>query len=152
MDTTPVSLLEQLRHPNAAPAAWGRFVDLYAPLLYRWGRGLGLQESDAVDLGQDVFGILVKELPKFSYRPDGSFRAWLKTIFRNRWRNTLKGQPVTLGGEQWAEIPDPNEDQKEELEAARGRGDAVESGGLGAGSCKNRGRPELDDRDERTSQ
>jgi hypothetical protein len=32
MDTTPVSLLEQLRQP-ADPSAWDRFVALYTPLL-----------------------------------------------------------------------------------------------------------------------
>jgi hypothetical protein len=37
MNTTPVSLLEQLRHAPSE-AAWARFVHLYSPLLFGWAR------------------------------------------------------------------------------------------------------------------
>jgi RNA polymerase sigma-70 factor (ECF subfamily) len=86
MHTTPVSLLEQLRQPNAS-AAWERFVRLYTPLLFSWARRLGLQESDAADLVQEVFMQLVKTLPRFEYDPRKSFRAWLHTITLNKWRD-----------------------------------------------------------------
>src|SRR5437764_15107799 len=89
MLSTSLTLLDWLRAPDAAEA-WSRFVRLYTPLLFDWARRLGLSADEAGDLVQDVFVVLVQELPRFSYRPDGSFRAWLKTITLNRWRNGKK--------------------------------------------------------------
>src|SRR4051812_43509906 len=92
MHTTPVSLLEQLRQPTSADA-WERFVRLYTPLLFSWARRLGLQEQDAADLVQDVFTLLVQKLPGFQYDQRKSFRAWLHTLFQNKWRDNLRKQP-----------------------------------------------------------
>jgi RNA polymerase sigma-70 factor, ECF subfamily len=85
MHSTSASLMERLGR-NDEPAAWGRFVELYTPLLYRWCRQLGLSDTDAADLIQDVFVILVDQLPRFRYDPSLSFRAWMKTILLNVWR------------------------------------------------------------------
>src|SRR5262245_2742317 len=90
MDTTPVSLLEQLRQPTASEAttrAWGRFVSLYTPLLFHWARRLGVPEQEVADLIQDVFTVLVGQMPNFHYDPGRSFRGWLWTITRNKWRD-----------------------------------------------------------------
>jgi RNA polymerase sigma-70 factor (ECF subfamily) len=86
MFTTPPSLLERMRD-DPTRQAWQHFVDLYTPLLFAWARRLGLSEHDAADLIQDIFTILVEKLPGFRYDPARSFRAWLKTILLNRWRN-----------------------------------------------------------------
>jgi len=86
MNTTPVSLLEQLRQPDDQ-GAWERFARLYTPLLFSWARRLGLQDQDAADLVQEVFTVLVQKLPEFQYDRDKSFRAWLWTIIRNKWRD-----------------------------------------------------------------
>ena len=51
MDTTSLSLLEQLRR-SPDEAAWARFVHLYSPLLFGWARQAGLDEGDAGDLVQ----------------------------------------------------------------------------------------------------
>jgi RNA polymerase sigma-70 factor (ECF subfamily) len=83
---TPASLLLRLRQPTEQ-AAWARFVELYTPLLYSWSRRLGLQSQDAADLVQDVFIVLVEKLPDFRYDPQKSFRAWLRTVLLNKWRN-----------------------------------------------------------------
>ncbi|HEV3262984.1 MAG TPA: sigma-70 family RNA polymerase sigma factor [Gemmataceae bacterium] len=85
MDTS-ASLLERLRQP-AQERAWARFVELYTPLLYSWARRLGLHDADAADLVQDVLTLLVRKLPEFSYDPNRSFRAWLRTVTLNSWRN-----------------------------------------------------------------
>ena len=98
MASTPVSLLERLRRPDDV-AAWSRFVRLYAPLLFDWARGTGLQEADAADLVQDVFGVLVEQMPHFQYRPGGSFRAWLRTVLLNRWRELQRKRRVALVAE-----------------------------------------------------
>jgi RNA polymerase sigma-70 factor (ECF subfamily) len=89
MHTTSVSLLERLRQPADQPA-WERFVDLYTPLLFHWARRTGLQEPDAADLIQDVFQVLVRKMPEFTYDRKGSFRAWLRTVLLNRWRTLLR--------------------------------------------------------------
>src|SRR5262245_24469512 len=84
MDTTSPSLLERLRDaPDAA--AWSRFVRLYTPMLLRWAYRLGLSGGDAADLVQEVFLVLLRKLPDFRYDPGQSFRAWLRTVARNRW-------------------------------------------------------------------
>jgi RNA polymerase sigma-70 factor (ECF subfamily) len=92
MARTPSSLLERLRQPFA-PEAWARFVALYTPLIYSWARGVGLQDSDAADLVQEVFVTLLQVLPTFNYDRHQSFRRWLRTITLNKWRN-LRRQPA----------------------------------------------------------
>jgi RNA polymerase sigma-70 factor, ECF subfamily len=89
MTQTPVSLLERLRQPFD-PEAWARFVALYTPLIFAWGRGVGLQESDAADLVQEVFVTLLQVLPTFSYDRRHSFRRWLRAVTLNKWRNARK--------------------------------------------------------------
>jgi RNA polymerase sigma-70 factor, ECF subfamily len=93
MISTPVSLLRRLRDTLQAArnaAAWAEFVELYTPLLYAWASRLRLQPSDAADLVQDVFVVLVQKLPEFDYNPHKSFRAWLWTLLMNRWRDKAK--------------------------------------------------------------
>jgi len=82
---TPASLLERLRQP-ADPEAWSRFVELYTPLLFGWSRRAGLREEDAADLVQDVFALLVRKLPEFTYDQYKTFRGWLRTVTLNKWR------------------------------------------------------------------
>lgn len=86
MHTTSASLLQRLRRPEEK-VAWARFVELYTPLLYHWGRQFGLAPEDVADLVQDVFATLVQKLPEFTYQPGRSFRGWLHTVVRNRWRD-----------------------------------------------------------------
>jgi RNA polymerase sigma-70 factor (ECF subfamily) len=85
MDTTPITLLMKLRQPGAQDA-WRHFVLLYTPLLQAWARRLGLQDQDTADLLQEVFAVLVRKLPEFDYDRDRSFRAWLRAVLVNKWR------------------------------------------------------------------
>jgi len=96
MTQTPVSLLDRLRQPFAAEA-WARFVALYTPLIYGWGRRMGLQEHDTTDLVQDVFVTLLEVMPTFAYDRQGSFRRWLRTITLNKWRNALERAAHPVG-------------------------------------------------------
>ena len=41
---------------------------------------------------QDVFVTLIQKLPQFTYDPNKSFRAWLRTVAENRWRDALRKQ------------------------------------------------------------
>jgi RNA polymerase sigma-70 factor (ECF subfamily) len=86
MDTTPVSLLERVcKHWDQD--AWGRFVQLYSPLIFNWGQRCGLQAADAADLTQDVFATLFRKLPEFTYDRHKSFRGWLRTVTLNHMRD-----------------------------------------------------------------
>lgn len=86
VDTTSVSLLRRLREPQD-DAAWQRLVELYAPLVFHWGRTQGFSSADASDLVQEVFLILMRKLPEFDYDPAQRFRGWLRTITLNKARD-----------------------------------------------------------------
>jgi RNA polymerase sigma-70 factor, ECF subfamily len=95
MHTTPASLLQRLRQPSPQQA-WEQFVELYTPLIYAWAARLNLQSQDAADLVQDVFTLLLQKLPGFDYDHTKSFRAWLRTVTLNKWRESLRraGTPL----------------------------------------------------------
>jgi RNA polymerase sigma-70 factor (ECF subfamily) len=120
MFTTPASLLERLRQPGEREA-WARFVELYTPLFFAWARRLGLSLHDAADLVQDLFVVLVNQLPQFHYEPSKSFRAWLKTILVNRWRNWQRRHQRCAPAEQGLLEDLPARDDLPELEEAEHR-------------------------------
>lgn len=83
METVP-SLLVRIRDPMDEES-WRTFVSLYAPLIYRFSRGWGLQDADAADLTQEVLGEVLRGIRSFEYRPErGRFRDWLLLITRRR--------------------------------------------------------------------
>lgn len=81
--STPPSLLERLRHPDDR-GGWAKFVDLYTPLLLAWVKRLGTPDADRADVVQEVFRVLVRELPTFRYDPARKFRGYLFDITRQR--------------------------------------------------------------------
>lgn len=109
MESTSTSLLVRLRQSDDREA-WDRFVTLYGPLIFRWARRTGLRDDDATDLVQDVMAVLVKKLPQFQYDKTKSFRAWLKTVTMNRWRDLQRRRSVPMApatDSEIARIPDP---------------------------------------------
>jgi len=111
MDTTPISLLKDLRQHNKQED-WNEFVQLFTPLLCRWARALRVQSHDADDLIQEVFTKVVRELFRLDYDPAGSFRAWLRTLLLNIWRNRRdKRSPDQLPAGAEAELPAREERQ-----------------------------------------
>jgi RNA polymerase sigma-70 factor (ECF subfamily) len=89
MNTTSESLLFRLQHSpdgDVDQNAWEKFVQLYTPLMFYWARKVGLQQSDAADLVQDVLGIVFRRLSDFQYEASGSFRGWLRTVTLNKFR------------------------------------------------------------------
>jgi len=97
------------------PEAWERLVDLYSPLVYRWCRAAGIQADDAADVVQEVFAAVAGHVRDFRRdRPGDSFRAWLRTIARNKINDhfrRLRGRAQAEGGtealQRMAGLPDP---------------------------------------------
>jgi RNA polymerase sigma-70 factor (ECF subfamily) len=89
---TRPSLLVRIRD-HRDRRAWGEFVDIYAPLVYRYVQRHGLQDADAADLTQEVLRAVARAVPRLEYDPNrGSFRGWLFTIVRNELRDWLSSQ------------------------------------------------------------
>ena len=97
---TRASLLVRLR-AHDDHEAWRQFVDLYGPLIYRFGRKSGLQDADAADLTQIALHAVSAAVANFDYDPArGTFRSWLFTIVRRqlcRWRERDRRQPRGAG-------------------------------------------------------
>jgi RNA polymerase sigma-70 factor, ECF subfamily len=97
MTRTSVSLLDRLKVAGPDASDWNRLQGIYLPLISRWlGRvpGLGVE---ADDLAQEVFVVVIRELPRFERQREGSFRAWLRQVTVNRirtYRRKRRRQPV----------------------------------------------------------
>ncbi len=88
--TTSRTLLLRLRDLDNNDA-WREFHARYEPRIMNWCRRYNLQESDALDVTQEVLGKLVRAMQTFEYQPArGSFRGWLKTVTNNAIRDFLK--------------------------------------------------------------
>ena len=82
-ETRP-SLIARIRDP-ANGQAWAEFSRIYAPVIYRFARGAGLQDADAQDLTQEVLRAVASSLKRWEADPEkGKFRSWLYGITRNK--------------------------------------------------------------------
>lgn len=113
--TISSTLLERVQAMQ--PDAWGRLVEVFGPIVYRWCRQSGLSGHDASDIVQEVFASVSRGIENFHRSAaDQSFRNWLATITRNRVRDhyrRLAKQPDAEGGTQamlnWQSMADPIE-------------------------------------------
>ncbi len=81
--TTRASLLLRLRDPRDHDA-WVEFVSLYEPVVYRILRRAGLQDADAVEVMQELFLAVNRNIKHWQHgREHGSFRGWLRQVTRN---------------------------------------------------------------------
>lgn len=98
--STSDTLLGRVRQRD--PDAWGRFADLYSPLVYGWARQAGLQETDAADVAQNVFRTVFAKIGDFQNQGQKSrFRNWLWAITRNvvrQFYRDAQGKPQAIGG------------------------------------------------------
>jgi RNA polymerase sigma-70 factor (ECF subfamily) len=97
---TSVSLLDRLKAARPDASDWHRLQGIYLPLIQRWlARVPGLGD-EVGDLAQDVFLVVVRELPRFERRREGSFRAWLRKVTVNKarrhWRRRRRRPAVGL--------------------------------------------------------
>ena len=95
--STSLGLLERIKALDQA--AWERMVSLYSPLVYRWCRQAGLQAADAADVGQEVFRSVARKIADFRREREGdTFRGWLRTITRNKIRDSFRRRRSELAG------------------------------------------------------
>jgi len=96
--TTRASLLLRLRDPGDHDA-WMEFVSLYEPVIYRVLRRAGLQDADALEVLQDLFLAVSRNIERWQHGAEhGSFRGWLRRVTRNlvvSWVRRQKRQVTT---------------------------------------------------------
>jgi RNA polymerase sigma-70 factor (ECF subfamily) len=113
------SLLERIQADD--PIAWGRLVELYAPLLFHWCRRWDLRDQEIADVLQEVFQAVATHVGSFHREHSGdTFRGWLRTITQNKVRDhfrRLRREPDGAGGTEaqlrLAQLPErrsPDED------------------------------------------
>ena len=110
--STSSSLLDRVKIRD--PEAWERFVDVYAPMIYRWCRRTGVDADDTPDLVQEVFLAVATHIGDFHRdRPGDTFRGWLWTITHNkicdhirRQKNEVKPRGGSKAAELLSRIPD----------------------------------------------
>lgn len=103
MEPTPPEHLDAVQKTNG-PEEWEQFVRSYAPVIFDWCRRNGLQEEDSADVTQDVFTRLFEKLPAFQNDPQKSFRAWLKTLAANLWRDRCKLRATRPLATAWTDL------------------------------------------------
>jgi RNA polymerase sigma-70 factor (ECF subfamily) len=100
--------------------AWGQFVEVYAPLVYGFARKHGMQDADAADLTQEVMRAVAGAISRLEYDPRrGTFRSWLFTVVRNKFRNYLSNKTrkqMTSGGSSIQELLEAQPDRVDALE------------------------------------
>lgn len=80
--------------------------------------GVGLQDSSADDVVQNVMTIVAKKLPEFERKRTGSFRTWLRGITGNCLRDYLKSKQhrsQAVGGTEMLDLASAMEDPKSEF-------------------------------------
>jgi RNA polymerase sigma-70 factor (ECF subfamily) len=110
---TSRSLLARVQSDE--PAAWERFVHLYAPLVLHWCRCGGLHGADSADVFQEVFRSVVAHVGRFrKERAGDTFRGWLRRITQNKLRDhhrkrgrEARGVGGSSAQERLAQLPEP---------------------------------------------
>lgn len=77
---TSLTLLGRLAASPPDQGAWNEFVDRYGPRIIGWCSAWRLQDADILDVSQAVLTKLSVQLRRFEYKPEGSFRRWLRTL------------------------------------------------------------------------
>ena len=119
--TTSISLLDRVK--SGEESAWERMVTLYYPLVCRWCASKGLQPHDCVDVAQEVFVAVAKNIRRFRRETQrDSFCAWLRTITMRKmsdyWRRQER-QATSIGGSEarrWlSEVPETADESAESI-------------------------------------
>jgi RNA polymerase sigma-70 factor (ECF subfamily) len=117
MIETRQTLLRRLKDPSDQNS-WEQFYQLYAPLLLRYSRGLGLSFVDAVEVRDACLALLVQRLKSFEYDPQlGSFRAFLFRMVRGQVIDLRRRDRVqSMDEETWRALEDEQPGPRERWE------------------------------------
>jgi RNA polymerase sigma-70 factor (ECF subfamily) len=121
---TSLTLMMRLQQDPADPAAWGKFVHSYQPMIRAWCLRWGAQPSDADDIAQQVLLKLLTAMKTYRRDQKASFRGWLKAVTHNAWRdfvrrpNTTQTQRGASGLEAIADSSDALIDLEKQMEQA----------------------------------
>lgn len=125
---TQVSLILRLQD-KLDIEAWGQFVQIYEPLVYRLAKTRGFQEADAREIVQEVLMSVSRSVEDWD--PDkeqGRFRDWLFIIARNlmiKFLTRRKYRTIGSGDSRIFELlnqqiaPDPESAEEFDLEFKR---------------------------------
>jgi len=113
------TLLARVRDP-ADHAAWVEFHGLYAPLLLRYARALGLSRDDAEEVRDHCLALLATRMRTFEYRPErGRFKTWLHRLAHDRSVDLLRRRrPQHADTRALGRVADPGSDPDRRFEAA----------------------------------
>ena len=117
---TSSTLLDRLQK-NQDPESWQRFIDIYSVMIRRWNKDYGVSATDAADVAQEILMHVFNNITHFQNRHPGGFRAWLRSIARNKIRKICrKSKPESLHSIGMADLIDHRswpkvEDERPEL-------------------------------------
>lgn len=95
---TRASLILRLGDP-ADDLAWGEFLQIYEPMLFRLASRWGLQEADAREVVQETLLAVSKSIPEYrDLGHTGAFRGWLAAITRNKLADHLASRAKEVRG------------------------------------------------------
>lgn len=90
---TRESLIIQVKNPSNRDA-WGKFVDLYRPVIHRIAVARGMQDADAQDLTQQVLMAVASSIGRWEKSGEATrFRHWLRRVARNAIVNAVSRRP-----------------------------------------------------------
>jgi RNA polymerase sigma-70 factor (ECF subfamily) len=118
---TPLTLLDKVRRNEAE--ACERLVKLYKPLVLYWCKQAKLRPEDSVDVAQEVFLSVWKNLGTFRRDRQGdTFRGWMWTITRNKVCDFnappgCKGQGGSEAQGMLQDLPSPDPERQADADA-----------------------------------
>lgn len=139
MITTNESLLERVQRLDAHEA-WKEFYDNYWTAIIRYGRKVGLSETQAHDVLQETMVDLMLILPKFCYdRSRGRFRNFLLTIVHRKamgvFRRRHKDSSIPWDSASPVEIQEAKQSALRDLQLQRWRAAIYEEALVEVSKC-----------------
>ncbi len=89
MQETSISLLKRIAD-EGQDDDWQELINIYRPFMYQRISTYPLLLDQAEDIVQEILMVLVRELPTFQRRRDGSFRTFLRGIVLNQLRYAMR--------------------------------------------------------------
>ena len=96
-----MSLLVRFKVAPPGASDWVRLHEVYLPLNARWLRRIPGSGDESDDLAQEVFGAMVRELPRFERQREGCFRKLDGEVIG------IRDQPLSAADATAAQVVDP---------------------------------------------